>query len=159
MNYSFNIRKAVLQDSKAIQNILVKAFSKYKEVTNLPHDVEAMNESIKDIENDILNNYVFIALIDNIPVGTVRLKFFNDKTAYLSRFAVNLDYHNIGIGKSLLNLVDKLAKSMDIKKISLYTASKHYDLVKFYYNRGFHIDSTTKDKGYTRALMIKEIQY
>lgn len=156
MNYSFIIRQAIKSDAQALHAILVEAFEKYKEVSNLPDNIAAIDESIADIENDILNNYVFIATIDDIPVGTVRLKFLADNTAYLSRFAVNLNYHNIGIGKSLLNLVDKLAHNRSIDRIFLYTAAKNYDLVKFYYSRGFHIDSTTKDKGYTRALMIKE---
>jgi N-acetylglutamate synthase-like GNAT family acetyltransferase len=157
MNYSFNIRKAVPEDAKDIQNILIESFKKYKNIINIPDYLEPLEESLKDIKHDIENNYVFIAIIDDKSVGTVRLNFKDDKTAYLSRFAVKLNYHNIGIGKSMLNLVNKLAESMDIKKIFLYTASKHYDLVKFYYNRGFYIDSTTKDRGYIRALMIKEL--
>ncbi|MEN8906022.1 MAG: GNAT family N-acetyltransferase [Clostridiales bacterium] len=156
MNYSFIIRRAIPSDSEAIHKILLEAFKKYQKVTQISEDVEALKETIEDIKIDINKNYVFIALIDNIPVGTVRLKFLENSTALLSRFAVNLNYHNIGIGKSMINLIDKIAKNMNLKKVFLYTASKHYDLVKFYYNRGFHIDSTTKEKGYTRALMIKD---
>jgi len=43
-----------------------------------------------------------------------------------------------------------------IKCLKLHTASKNRDLVRFYYGRGFYIDSTSKEKGYIRALMVKE---
>jgi len=32
------------------------------------------------------------------------------------------------------------------------------DLIRFYYGRGFYIESTTNDRGYIRALMVKEYQ-
>jgi hypothetical protein len=57
-----------------------------------------------------------------------------------------------------MNLVDKILKAKGVKKVSLHTASKYKDLVRFYYGRGFYIDSTTKDRGYVRALLVKEYE-
>ena len=156
MNYSFIIRKAVKEDAPAIQGIMQEAFRKYMADTGLSGSMEALEESITDIERDIEEKEVYIAVIDDVAVGTVRVLLLQDNTAYISRFGVMLQYHNIGIGKSLMNLVDKMLKARGIKKVSLHTASKYRDLVRFYYGRGFYIDSTTKDRGYVRALMIKE---
>lgn len=156
MNYTFIIRKAVPEDAQAIKDIITEAFQKYMQDTGLEGTMEALEETIEQIENDIRNQEVFIALIDNVPVGTIRVKILPDNTAYISRFGVRLQYHNIGIGKALMSLVDKLLISKGVKKAFLYTASKYKDLVRFYYGRGFYIDSTTKDKGYVRALMLKE---
>lgn len=156
MNYSFIIRKALKEDALAIQAIMQVAFSKYMADTGLSGSMEALEESISDIERDIEEKEVYIAIIDDVAVGTVRVQLFEDGTAYISRFGVMLQYHNIGIGKSLMNLVDKMLKARGIKKVSLHTASKYRDLIRFYYGRGFYIDSTTKDRGYVRALMVKE---
>jgi ribosomal protein S18 acetylase RimI-like enzyme len=156
MNYSFIIRKAVMEDAPAIREIMQESFRKYMEDAGLTGTMEALEESLPDIEKDINNNEVFIASIDDVAVGTVRVKLLEDGTGYISRFGVRLAYHNIGIGKSLMNLVDKYLTSRGIKKVSLHTASKYSDLVRFYYGRGFHIDSTTRDRGYIRALMVKE---
>ncbi len=156
MNYSFTIRKAILEDAPAIREIMQESFKKYMEDTGLTGTMEALEESQTDIENDIRNNEVFIAVIDDVAVGTVRVRIMSDRSGYISRFGVRLAYHNIGIGKSLMNLVDKYLTSKGISRVSLHTASKYLDLVRFYYGRGFHIDSTTKDRGYTRALMVKE---
>ncbi len=158
MNYSFTIRKAAIDDAEAIAGIIQEAFKKYMVDTGLTGTMEALEESIDSIRNDIMTKEVFIAFIDDTPVGTVRVQLLPDNTAYIARFGVMLDYHNIGIGKSLMNLVDKLAKSRGIRKASLHTASKYKDLIRFYYGRGFYIDSTTKDRGYVRALLVKEYQ-
>jgi len=158
MNYSFLIRKAVPEDAEAIQSILVESFKKYMKDTGLVGTMEALEETIDDIKKDIEAKEVFIAFIDETPVGTIRVEIFPDNTAYISRFGVRLQYHNIGIGKALMSLVDKVLKSRGVKKVSLHTASKYKDLVRFYYGRGFYIDSTTKDRGYVRALMVKEYE-
>ncbi|WP_010245941.1 GNAT family N-acetyltransferase [Acetivibrio cellulolyticus] len=156
MNYSFIIRKATVDDVEAIQIITREAFKKYMEDTGLKGSMEALDESLEDITRDIMSKEVFVAFIDNTPVGAIRVQILPDNTAYISRFGVSLAYHNIGIGKSLMNLVDKLMLARGIKKVSLHTASTYKDLIRFYYGRGFYIESTNKDRGYVRALLVKE---
>lgn len=156
MNYSFIIRQAVEDDAKSIKDVLHESFQKYMRDTGLSGTMEALEESIGDIKRDIEEKDVFIAIIDSTPVGTIRVKINDDSTAYISRFGVRTSYHNIGIGKSLMNLVDKLLIEKKIKKVYLHTAANYKDLVRFYYGRGFYIYSTSFDRGYVRALMIKE---
>lgn len=158
MNYSFIIRRAGLEDAEAIQTITREAFKKYMKDTGLTGTMEALEETLDDIRKDIEAKDVFVAFIDDVPVGTIRVHILPDNTAYISRFGVSLEYHNIGIGKSLMNLVDKLLTTNGVKKVSLHTASKYNDLVRFYYGRGFYVDSTTKDKGYVRALLTKDYE-
>ncbi|RCX18318.1 ribosomal protein S18 acetylase RimI-like enzyme [Anaerobacterium chartisolvens] len=158
MNYSFIIRRAELQDAEAVKGILQQSFKKYMSDTGLTGTMEALEESVESITDAIDGSLVYIAFIDSVPVGTIRINILPDGTAYISRFGVNLNYHNIGIGKSLMNLADKVLEAKGVKKACLHTASKYRDLVRFYYGRGFYIDSTSKDRGYVRALMVKEYQ-
>lgn len=158
MNYSFIIRKAAVEDAASVQSIIRQSFKKYMEDTGLTGTMEALEESIEVIKEDILSKEVFIAIIDDTPVGTIRVQLLPEGTAYISRFGVSLDYHNIGIGKALMNLVDKILTAKGIRRVSLHTASKYKDLIRFYYGRGFYIDSTTKDRGYVRAMLVKEYQ-
>ena len=113
---------------------------------------ELENWGIKDLENKI----VLIALQDKTPVGCVRVEILEDNTAYLSRFGVRTTNQNNGIGKSIMNLVDKIMIEKGVKEISLHTGAKITSLVRFYYGRGFYIDSTDKSRGYVRALLKKE---
>ncbi len=156
INYSFIIRKAMETDAPAIQEIMQDSFRKYLEDTGLTCSLEALQETVEDIADDIRTREVFIAFIDNVPVGSVRVTILPDNTAYLSRFGVRPNYNNIGIGKSLMSLVDNMLIENGVKRVRLHTASKYRELVRFYYGRGFYIESTTKDKGYVRALMVKE---
>lgn len=152
----FIIRKAEAADAPAIRDIMQVAFGKYMEVVGLTGSMEALQETVEDIVEAIKTQEVFVAIADHIIVGTLRIKLLPDNTAYLSRFGVRPDYHNLGIGKKMMDTVDKFLISRGIKSVSLHTASKYSDLIRFYYSRGFYIDSTSKDRGYVRALMIKE---
>ncbi len=156
MDYSFIIRKAETKDAQSIKAIIDGAFRKYREDVGITTPLDALQETLSDIEKDILSIDVFIAFIDNVPVGTIRVRMQDDRTAYISRFGVMPGCHNIGIGKALMNLVDKLLLSRDVKKTYLHTASAYKDLVRFYYERGYYIESTSTDRGYVRALMVKE---
>lgn len=154
MDYSFIIRRARLEDARDVYNILQKAFREYAEAACL-QNIEALEETVKDIEDAIMNKVVFIAVIDNKIVGTVRLDITGDK-AYISRFAVNSENRNTGIGKAMINLVDKYLISKKVMEASLHTASNYGDLMRFYYGRGFYVESVSYDRGYPRARMIKE---
>ncbi len=156
MDYSFTIRKAAIDDSEAIYSIIRQSFKQYRKDTGLTVKIDALDESIEVVKKDIMTKEVFVAFIDDVPVGTIRVEIMPDNTAYISRFGVNPDYHNIGIGKSLINLVDKFVVSKKIKLVRLHTASMHKDLVRFYYGRGFYVESITNDRGYIRAMMVKE---
>lgn len=154
MDYSFIIRRARVEDAKDVYDILQKAFREYAEAACL-QNIEALKETVKDIENEIMNKIVFIAVIDHKIVGTVRMDINGDK-AYISRFAVNSDNRNTGIGKSIMSLVDKYLISKNVREVSLHTASRYGALMRFYYGRGFYVESVSYERGYPRARMVKE---
>lgn len=155
-NTGFEVRRANYGDVDAIARITSEAFEKYAQMAGVDN-IAALTETADDIKRDIDNKLVLVAFMDGEPVGSVRVEVnLEEKTAYLSRFGVRLNVQNNGIGKSLINLVDIKMRELGIQKISLHTASKVEVLVRFYYGRGFYIDSTTKDRGYIRAYMCKD---
>lgn len=154
----FQVRYAEYEDIYDIMSITKEAFVKYEEmagVTGLP----ALNETYEDIKSDIDNKVVLIALQDGAPVGSVRVEVDEENhTAYLSRFGVKVTSQNNGIGKSIMNLVDRIMIKKGVKSISLHTGAKITSLIRFYYGRGFYIDSTDKSRGYIRALLKKDYE-
>lgn len=151
------IRKATLIDVPIIQKITKEAFEAYVINAEIPGSTAALEETEEDIKNDIKNKLCFVAEVNGVVVGSVRIEVNEEKnTAYLSRFGVALEYQSNGIGAKLLDYVDEIMREMGISKLYLHTASKLVSLIKFYYGRGFFIDSTTKDRGYIRALLCKE---
>lgn len=156
MEYSFIIRKAVKADAPDILRILSDSFGQYIERSGIPLPVGALLDDVPAIERDIEEIDVFIAVMDGVPVGTVRVAVREGAPAQLTKLGVVAGYNNIGIGKSLLNLVDKVIAARGVKALELYTAARNAGLMRFYYGRGFYVDSTTKERGYIRALMRKE---
>lgn len=156
MDYSYNIRKAVESDAADIHKVLQESFVKYMRDAGISGTVDALEETEDDIRRDILSKEVFIAFIDDVPVGTIRVEILPDDSAYITRFGVIHSFQGSGIGKSLIGLVEKYLKSRNIKKAFLYTASKYSDLVRFYYGRGFYIESVSSDRGYLRAKMVRD---
>lgn len=151
----FEVRLAEEGDINSIMEITREAFLKYSTmigVTNL----DALAETYDDVKYDIENKIVLIALSDGEPVGCVRVEVKSGGIAVLTRFAVKVTCQNNGIGKSMMNHVDKLMKKRGVKEISLYTASKSAPLIRFYYGRGFYIESIDSSRGYLRAKLVKE---
>lgn len=153
--YGFSVKMATEAEIPFIQEITKDAFLKYIKEAGLT-DIEALNETYEDIKRDLEEKYVFVAFINGEPVGSVRVKINDDGTAYLSRFGVRITNQNNGVGKTLMSVVDKVMKEHNVKKLMLHTAAKFFTLVRFYYGRGFYIDEVSKEKGYPRALLIKE---
>ena len=153
----FQVRMANYDDIPAIMNITREAFVKYQQMSGV-QNLAALEESYNDVKKDIDTKVVLIALSDGEPVGSVRVEVFPDKTAYLSRFAVKVTSQNNGIGKSIMNLVDRIMIKKGVSQITLHTGSNITPLIRFYYGRGFYIDSVDKSRGYPRALLIKEYQ-
>lgn len=158
MNKYFEVRRASEHDAEAIRQITAEAFEKYCELAGLD-TIAALSETIEDIHRDIEEKIVLVAYIDNEVVGSVRVGINEENMeAYLSRFGVSTKYQNLGIGKALMNMVDITMRHNKVKRICLHTASKVFSLVRFYYGRGFYIDSTSKDRGYVRALLVKDYE-
>ena len=153
----FEVRLAHYDDIPAIMSITRDAFTKYKELAGIDR-LDALSETEQDIRNDIDTKIVLIATQDGDPVGSVRVAVSDNHSAYLSRFGVKPDSQNNGIGKSMMNLVDRIMIKKGVKRLSLHTGSKISSLIRFYYGRGFFIESTDTERGYVRALLVKEYE-
>ncbi len=156
--YGFSVKLATEAEIPQIAEITRDAFVRYAKNAHIPYEVEALHETYDDIRKDLEDKYVFVAFINGEPVGSVRIKINEDGTAYLSRFGVRSNNQNNGIGKTLMNVVDKVMIEHNVKQLRLHTAASFIPLVRFYYGRGFYIDSTEKDRGYIRALLIKDYE-
>jgi ribosomal protein S18 acetylase RimI-like enzyme len=150
------VRMAFETDARDILRITREAFTAYAEKAGRAGAAAALSETEEDIKGDINNSLVFVAVADEGIAGSVRVRLNGDGTAYLSRFGVGLNIQGSGVGRALMEAVDKRMRAEDVKRLSLHTASKVASSVRFYYACGFYIDSTSTDRGYIRALMCKD---
>ncbi|MBC8060490.1 MAG: GNAT family N-acetyltransferase [Clostridiaceae bacterium] len=157
-NKNFVVRKALKGDIPDILRITKEVFQVYKESAGIEYGIPALFDTYEHVEQEIERKVFLVATIDDIVVGSVRVEINNDGTAYLSRFGVESSQQKNGVGAVLIDAVDEVMKELGIEKLYLHTASKVLLLIRFYYGRGFYIDSTTKDRGYIRALLCKEYE-
>lgn len=153
---AFELKKATYEDIPYIERITREAFKLYSDNANITCNLPALNESYDDIKKDIETKIVLIALYNKEIIGSLRLEIRKDNSAYLSRFGVAEKYQNKGAGTFLMNAVDEVMSKLNVDKIYLHTASKLLFLVRFYYEKGFYIQSTSTKRGYVRALLCKD---
>lgn len=151
------IRKAIPEEAHLIREVLQESFKKYCIESGLD-TVEALKETIADIKKDMVTKELLVAVLEDEIVGTLRCVIQPDNTAYITRFGVKPRCHKAGIGRALLSEADSILERKGTKKVYLNTASKNRDLIRFYYARGFYVESVSNDKGYLRALMVKEFK-
>ena len=151
------IRKAGQEDISAIHQITKEAFEKYAIDLGLPETVSALKENEKTILKEMASKTILIAILDGVPVGSIRYEILPDNSAYISRFGVKLDIQKSGVGRALMEAVEEALRNKDVDMISLHTATKMTAQIRFYYGLGFYVHSTTTDKGYIRGLLCKEL--
>ncbi|GCD10898.1 GNAT family N-acetyltransferase [Clostridium tagluense] len=153
---SFEVRKAFTSDIEEIRILAGESFKMYTVNASITELIAPLNETYEEVKKAIETTEVFVALYNEEVIGSVRIEIKPDGTAYLSRFGVSASHQNNGIGKILMNAIDNSMKELGITSLYLHTASRMFSLIRFYYGRGFYIESTTNDRGYIRALLCKE---
>ena len=80
-----------------------------------------------------------------------------DKSKFLKDLIAGIIVAIIALPLSIaLAIASGVSPEKGIHTAMLHTASKYKALVRFYYGCGFYIKSTSEDRGYVRALFIKE---
>ena len=151
------IREAAPADADAVFYITAEAFKKYAAGIEAPESVEALKETREAVLSDIENKTVLIACLDGEPAGSVRFQAF-DSYAHVTRFGVKLMAQGYGAGRALICEVERRCRELGLKAVLLHASSRIHSLMRFYYDHGFFVHSTTTERGYIRALMVLELE-
>lgn len=149
------IREATINDAEKIGEVTKKSFALYQQ--HSPTPVKALSDTLDMVIGDIENNRVFVAEKDGKILGSIRYTALSSELAYIYRFGVDPSINNTGIGSDLLKTVIAECTAKKFKAIALHTNAKYYKLARYYYGKQFFVHSTTTEKGYIRALFIKEL--
>lgn len=148
---------AKLFQAAEINQLTLRAFQQYKEQLNDAVTVKALKESVDDVVSDINNHTVLVAIRHGKIIGCIRVEKLTDELAYIYRFSVAPEESGTGVGSQLLSYAIEECEEMNVKAIALHTNTKYFKLARYYYGKDFFVHSTTFDKGYIRALFIKEL--
>ena len=155
---SILFKKATIADSQQVHNLTKKAFVAYANAIRKQGHVDALDETIENVDYDIKHKHVYLCLLDGHLVGAVRFEVLTDGIAYLTRLAIDPNIQSIGIGGLLLEKAHQECKRLGVRAITLFTASKKTSSVAFYLKNGYYIHSITRDKAYIRAFMVNELK-
>lgn len=159
MHMQICVRPATANDIPAICDITHEAFAKYARDLGLPEKVTALKEDMQAVVNDLTAKHVFVGELDGEPLGSIRYEILESGFGYISRFGVKLAAQGCGMGRALIQAVVKDCLSNGVKVIALHTSARMSSLIRFYYGQGFFIHSTSTERGYVRALLIKELEH
>ena len=154
---SIVFKKAGPQDAADIKSVTRKAFANYAREIRQEKSVAALHETDEAICSDITRKHVYLCEVDGCVAGSVRFEVLREGIAYLSRLAVDPEYQSLGIGGLLLEKVRRECVTLDVRAITLHTASRMRSTVAFYLKNGYYIHSITRDKEYIRAFMVNEL--
>lgn len=151
------VRLATEEDVPAIRQIMQEAFSYYAMRIGMEEKgaVQALGETCEDIAAQLATKRIYVAVVDGVVAGSVRLETLPDGSVYFSRFGVLQAYKGYKIGDHLMEAVDRYMLENGLGCLVLHTASCLLSLIRFYYAKGFAIESTDAPRGYARAKLCK----
>ena len=155
----FEIKKAKESQANEIAAVTREAFKIYQDALHSQKEIHmaALSETAADVLADMKKNTVLAATLSGRVIGSIRIEGLSKGLAYIYRFAVDPLEANDGVGSRLLAAAVKLCEKNGFSAIALHTNSKYYKLARYYYGKGFYVQSTNLEKGYIRALFVKEL--
>lgn len=141
------IKFAKFSDAPIIHDLMIKAFSEYK---NAVPPSSALDETVQSITTDIKNGeQCIIGYLDNQPVGMVRFQL-QEVGLYFFRLSVIPEKQGKGIAKKLLNFLEDYAKEKELPAILCKARENVPRNIYLYQSLGYEIideELLQKDNG------------
>ena len=112
------ITRALKEDLPIILDVQRKAFLEVAKTFNLQF-MPQIEQTLESLKKEFINGIFLKASIANTIVGSVRAYTQND-TCYIKRLVVLPENQNQGIGKALMNEIEKQFKNI-VKRYELFT--------------------------------------
>ena len=76
------LRRARLEDAPTILKITKEAFTRYAQEVRKQESIQALFETLEDVERDIQEKYVYVCEMDGQILGSVRFQLLEGHSAY-----------------------------------------------------------------------------
>ena len=150
------IRKAKHRDAAAIESLLYESFLEYERAYT-PEAFHITTPEKREIERRIRHWTVWVALHANVIVGTVSAHP-EGEAVHIRSMAVQPSMRGRGIGKLLLQRVEKFALANRYKRLILNTTPFLASATRLYERFGFQATGTERDWfGTTVSAMAKQV--
>lgn len=137
------IEKALFEDLEEILELQKLAYRSEGELYN-DYTIEPLTQTIESIKEDYDKQTILKAVEAEKIVGSIRA-YEIGSICYIGRVFVHPDYQNKGIGRKLINSIEKHFNQCN--KYSLFTGKKSLKNIKLYSSLGYNIIKEEKING------------
>lgn len=135
------IRKATVEDAFDLISLCKKGNDMHYEVRPDKFTYKEDDMYFQMIRRSIELGYniFLVAVEDDKFIGYIYYTILEkkDKIAYIEQFYVEEEYRNKGVGKALMNEVEKIASNNKCDKVELNCWSFNQNALDFYYHLGY----------------------
>ncbi|HMK53897.1 MAG TPA: GNAT family N-acetyltransferase [Methanobacteriaceae archaeon] len=148
------IKLATVSDAReilALQRLAYQSEAElYQDYTIKPL-IQTLDEMKKDFES-----YTFLKAVDNGKiVGSVRGKLLDPQTCYIGRLSVHPDYQNQGLGKRLMEQIERVFKPC--QRFELFTGHLSQKNIHIYQKLGYSVYETKKLNDHINLVYLEKI--
>ncbi|MDR7074417.1 GNAT family N-acetyltransferase [Fictibacillus barbaricus] len=126
------ILKAEVSDASEILSLQKLAYLSEAELYG-NYEIEPLKQTVQDIEKAFETNFILKCVDNGMIVGSVKA-YEKDGTCYIGKLMVHPDYQNKGIGKKLMNEIERKYEHV---RYELFTGSKSIKNITFYERLGY----------------------
>ncbi len=146
------INKALKDDLPEILALQKSAYLAQAKIYN-NHSIPPLTRTLDDLKNDFPNHVILKAVINKKIIGSVRARE-KDGTCCIGRLMVLPVFQNKGIGKKLMNEIEKAFK--DVKQYELFTGYKSKKNIYLYKKLGYKIFKTEISSNKIKLIYFKK---
>lgn len=151
------MREATADDASLILTILHAAFEEHRGRVDPPSGVHG--ETIESIRAKLRTGYALVGVVGGVAAGCV---FYAPRGAhvYLGRLAVLPSYRHRGLGRALIEHVERRARALGVRRVQLGLRLVLTDLRAYYERLGYRFVRQGAHTGYaepTYVVMEKDV--
>lgn len=132
--HAMRIRPAEPEEAEPLAALYRRA---YRETRDLGFPMKAAGASTDDVRRWMDEARLLVAILEDKPVGAVRLEETPDGRLKVSRLAVEEEHQGEGIGSRLMDAAESIAREEGCDAVRLTTPPDHPYLPAFYRERGY----------------------
>ena len=151
MSVEIQLREAVDEDCPALLDLLHTAFQEYDGALDPPSG--AHRETLESVRQRLSDGAAVLATVGGAPVG---FAFYQpqDTHLYFSRLSVLPAFRNRGIGRSLIDYVERRAEQRTAAGVRLGVRTQLPVLIARYQELGYRITKYMTHDGYSQPTYV-----
>jgi ech hydrogenase subunit C len=153
-----HISSADIADAPAILALQKLAYQSEAELYN-DFTLSPLTQTLEQIKADFADKTFFKAQIEESIVGSARV-YVKEDTCYIGRLIVNPLFQNLGIGRKLLNCIEKeFAKVDGVKRFEVFTGQKSRRVLYFYQKLGYKAFKSARVSQVRERIYMEKLNY